>query len=70
MENLGRNQSFARKVNSGLVLSRLRKSDCSATILAEELNLSNAAMSSILKELENQNMIVHSHALSTVGKGR
>ena len=70
MENLGRNQSFARKVNSELVLSRLRKSDCSATILSEELNLSNAAMSSILKELENQNMIVHSHSVSNVGKGR
>ena len=52
--NSGRNQSYARKVNNKLVISKLRQNDCSATVLVEELNLSNSAMSSILKELENQ----------------
>ena len=52
--NSGRNQSYARKVNNKLVINKLRQADCSATVLVNELDLSNSAMSSILKELENK----------------
>lgn len=66
----GRNQSYARKVNNKLVISKLRNGDCSATILVNELNLSNSAMSSILKELETQGVIIPSFSASNLGKGR
>ena len=68
--NLGKNQSYARKVNSKLVISKLRNADASATILVEELNLSNSAMSSILKGLELQGAIIPSYSMSALGKGR
>ena len=68
--NLGKNQSYARKVNSKLVISKLRNADASATILVEELNLSNSAMSSILKGLEMQGAIIPSYSVSALGKGR
>ena len=68
--NSGRNQSYARKVNNKLVISKLRQNDCSATVLVEELNLSNSAMSSILKELETQGIIIPSYSISNSGKGR
>jgi len=68
--NLGKNQSYARKVNSKLVISKLRNADASATILVEELNLSNSAMSSILKGLEMQGAIIPSYSISALGKGR
>lgn len=66
----GRNQTYARTVNSKLVISNLRNADCSATILVDELNLSNSAMSSILKDLEMQGLIVASHSLASYKKGR
>lgn len=68
--NLGKNQSYARKVNSKLVISKLRHADASATILVDELNLSNSAMSSILKGLEMQGAIIPSYSISAAGKGR
>lgn len=68
--NLGKNQSYARKINSKLVISKLRNSDKSATVLVEELNLSNSAMSSILKGLELQGAIIPSYSISASGKGR
>ncbi len=68
--NSGRNQSYARKVNNKLVINKLRNCDCSATVLVNELNLSNSAMSSILKELETQGVIIPSYSASSLGKGR
>lgn len=68
--NLGKNQSYARKINSKLVISKLRNSDKSATVLVDELNLSNSAMSSILKGLELQGAIIPSYSISASGKGR
>jgi len=68
--NLGKNQSYARKINSKLVISKLRNGDASATNLVNELNLSNSAMSSILKGLEIQGAIVPSYSASCLGKGR
>lgn len=68
--NLGKNQSYARKINSKLVISKLRNCDKSATVLVDELNLSNSAMSSILKGLELQGAIIPSYSISALGKGR
>ena len=68
--NLGKTQSYARKINNGLVINRLRTSALSATMLVEELNLSNSAISSILKQLENQGIIIQSHSMSNHHKGR
>lgn len=68
--NSGRNQSYARKVNNKLVINKLRQADCSATVLVNELDLSNSAMSSILKELETQGIITPSFSASSNGKGR
>lgn len=68
--NIGRNQSYARKINSKLVISKLRNNDASATILVDELNLSNSAMSSILKGLELQGIIIPSYFSSNAGVGR
>ena len=54
---LGRDQSFARAVNNDLVIRALRENDLSATDLAKKLNLSNAAMTSILRNLVNDGLI-------------
>ena len=67
---LGRNQSFARAVNNDLVIRALRENDLSATDIAKKLNLSNAAMTSILRNLVNDGLIKVSHSISKVGKGR
>lgn len=67
---LGRNQSFARAVNNDLVIRALRENDLSATDLAKKLNLSNAAMTSILRNLVNDGLIKVSHSISKIGKGR
>lgn len=67
---LGRDQSYARTVNNELVIQKFRDSDHSATDLATELNLSHAAMSSILKGLLDNKIIKISHSLSKSGKGR
>lgn len=67
---LGRDQSFARAVNNDLVIRALRENDLSATDLAKKLNLSNAAMTSILRNLVNDGLIKVSHSISKNGKGR
>ena len=69
-EILGRDQSYARAVNNELVIQKLRERDYSATDLANDLNLSHAAISSILKGLVNDNIIRASYSGSTAGKGR
>lgn len=66
----GRDQSYARKVNNELVIQKLRKKDLSATELSSSLNLSHAAMSSILKGLLGQGIIKVSCSKSEFGKGR
>lgn len=68
--DLGKTQSYARKINNKLVINRLRTSPASATMLVEELNLSNSAISSILKQLESNGIIVQSHSMASFTKGR
>ena len=68
--DLGKTQSYARKINNKLVINRLRTSPASATMLVEELNLSNSAISSILKQLENKGIIIQSHSMANYSKGR
>ena len=69
-ESVGCDQSYARTVNNELVIQKLCESDYSATDLARELDLSHAAISSILKGLVNDRIIKASYSSSTAGKGR
>lgn len=68
--DLGKTQSYARKINNKLVINRLRISPASATMLVEELELSNSAISSILKQLEGSGIIIQSHSMANFTKGR
>lgn len=68
--DLGKTQSYARKINNKLVINRLRTSPASATMLVEELDLSNSAISSILKQLESKGIIIQSHSMANFSKGR
>lgn len=47
----GKTQSYARQLNNKLIMHELRKGECSATMLANRLGLSNAALSDILSNL-------------------
>ncbi len=54
----GKTQSYARYLNNRLVMqSLLDNGSCTATALATQLNLSNAAMSAIIDELRNKEYI-------------
>lgn len=71
MENLiGKNQSYAREINFELVIDLLRKEPRSGTQLSEMLKLSNATISSIVKELLEIGMIVVDNSRSIKGYGR
>ena len=71
MENvLGKNQSYCREINFELVIDLLRKEPHSATQLAEILKLSNATMSSIIKDLLELGMIDIAKSASIKGSGR
>ncbi len=69
-KNLGKNQSFAREINYELVISLLKEKPRSATQLANSLKLSNATLSSILKELLAFKLIKVDSSSSVVGYGR
>lgn len=71
MEKLvGKNQSYAREINFELVIDLLRKQPYSATQLADTLKLSNATMSSIIKDLMEIKMIDVESSSSVKGYGR
>ncbi len=67
---LGKNQSYCREINFELVIDLLRKEPRSATQLAETLKLSNATMSSIVKDLLELGMIDIAKSESIKGSGR
>lgn len=64
---LGKNQSFAREVNNLLVLEALSKKPLSATELSSDFKLSNATLSSLLKNLISLGLI-EQVGLSSVNK--
>jgi len=70
MEKSGITQSYTRVYNNSLLLKELRKKPESATNLSKILNLSNAAVSSIIKELLQKNIIVVSKTESVAKNGR
>ena len=71
MEKLiGKNQSYAREINFELVIDLLRKEPRSGTQLSEILKLSNATISSIVKDLLDIGMIVIDNSHSVKGYGR
>ena len=71
MEKLvGKNQSYAREINFELVIDLLRKEPRSGTQLSELLKLSNATISSIIKDLLEIGMIVVDNSHSVKGSGR
>lgn len=70
MASLGKNQSFAREVNNLLVLKALSKQSLSATELSTHFKLSNATLSSLLKNLSSLGLIEKVGFTSTSGLGR
>lgn len=67
---LGKNQSYCREINFELVIDLLRQKPHSATQLADILKLSNATMSSIIKDLSELGMIDVASSASVKGSGR
>lgn len=53
----GKTQSYARQLNNQLIMRELRNGCCSATMLSQRLNLSNAALSSIIAKLSENGYI-------------
>ena len=71
MNNLvGKNQSFCREINFELVVRLLKKQPYSSTQLSELLELSNATMSSITKDLLDLGLIDVASSASIKGCGR
>ena len=70
MSTKGKNQTFSREINNELVLSILRERPCSGTELASKLSLSNATVSSIIKDLLEQGVIRQETTTSINGIGR
>ncbi len=70
MSDKGKNQTFSREINNELVLSILRERPCSGTELASKLSLSNATVSSIIKDLLEQGVIRQETTTSINGIGR
>lgn len=67
----GKNQTYARQVNNQLVMRELRDGVCSATMLSQKLNLSNAAISGIIAELQRNGYIKEvADAPNSQGLGR
>lgn len=69
-KQLGKDQTYSRLLNNRLVISKLQQKNYSATDLANELHLSNATMSSIVKELLNKGLIKVNNSSSKKEIGR
>ena len=66
----GKNQSYARQLNNQLIMRELRNGYCSATMLSQRLNLSNAALSDIISKLQQKGYIKQADVDSQVNVGR
>lgn len=66
----GINQTYARVYNNKLVLAKLREKELSGTLIGQELNLSNASVSSIIKDLLEKQIIKISKVESKASVGR
>ena len=69
-KQLGKDQTYSRLLNNRLVISKLQQKNYSATDLANELHLSNATMSSIVKELLSKGLIKINNSSSKKEIGR
>lgn len=69
-EKNGINQTYARVYNNKLVLAKLREKELSSTLIGQELNLSNASVSSIIKDLMEKQIIKVSKHESKSNVGR
>lgn len=69
-EKNGINQTYARIHNNKLVLEKLRERELSGTLIGQELNLSNASVSSIVKDLLEKQIIKISKFESKINVGR
>ena len=70
MGGQGKDQTFSRQINTQLILFLLRERPLSGTELADRLSLSNATVSSIIKELVDVGIIRVNEATSKNGLGR
>lgn len=66
----GKTQSYARYLNNKLVIGELYNNNCSATMLAQKLDLSNAAMSVIIDDLKRNGYIKEAEGAITSSVGR
>ncbi len=66
----GKTQSYARQLNNQLIMRELRQGYCSATMLSQRLNLSNAALSSIISKLQQDGYIKQAEIDTEVNIGR
>lgn len=66
----GKTQSYARQLNNKLIMRELRQGECSATMLANRLGLSNAALSAILNNLLQCGYIKQTDTVSAGSIGR
>lgn len=66
----GKTQSYARQLNNQLIMRELRQGCCSATMLSQKLNLSNAALSSIISKLQSDGYIKQADVDTEVNIGR
>lgn len=67
---IGKDQSLPREVNNSLVIKMLEEGPKSATEMASELSLSNATLSSIIKDLSALKLIRIKETSSVNGYGR
>ena len=70
MSKIGKDQTYSRELNTISIINVLLDSALCGTDLSERLSLSNATVSSILKELLSLNLIKVSDTSSLYGKGR
>ncbi len=66
----GKTQSYARQLNNQLIMRELRSGSCSATMLADKLNLSNAALSGIISKLQHDGYIKQTEIEGQCNVGR
>lgn len=67
---IGKNQSYIREINRKAILETLIAEDCSATMLARKLSLSNASLSTILGGLLRDGYICRTAGEKRSGYGR
>ncbi|MGI6714442.1 MAG: ROK family protein [Bacilli bacterium] len=70
MKKVGKDQTYLREVNNATVIEMILKKPRSGTEIAQELSVSSATASAIIKQLEQAGIIKVLHTTSVAGYGR